>query len=544
MRRQSYKLLTGALCAALLAFPLPSIHAQSAEPAVGTAIDSVLSTDIRAYVNGAAIRSMNIGGHTAVVAEDLRRYGFDVAWDPSEREVDIYPHPGKSVTADAIPPSAETPAPGTKLADVLATDIRTVALGHPIPSFNIGGRTAVYLQDLAPLLGELEWNEQSRTASFTASDEAAADPRAAQSGAYPFQAEQLSSNRFSIQFADDGMYIGDLRIGYGVDGRPMLKLATIAEYLGYKIDKRADGWFVGNGTYGFQVGNDLETATLYWFGGRSGETKLAFPAAVRDGELYLFEYDLKQLFGYTGNWDGASRVLNIDYAVFDVKDFGIDDRFGNDWYYAVKGLLFAPLTSDMPMLTVTATANGGAMYHGGSTLELAEQTTPSGAPVYRFGSAAPVDAGDNEVTVEYRVRSRILYSQTFRRSVAPEQLHPVINYGDLPYGLGDYSAIALESPAGGLTETGDGRVEIKGTVAHAVGSGLVAVVERADGSGGWTASETTAVPFADGRFDAEVPLGHGTGRYRVTLRSVLSIPAPTRPINPSIDVARFYVKYK
>ncbi|MBO9605603.1 MAG: hypothetical protein J7639_06615 [Paenibacillaceae bacterium] len=537
------KLLPLALCAALLALPSPSARAQSAELAVGTTIGSVLATDIRAYVNGAAIGSMNIGGQTAVVAEDLRRAGFDVAWNPSKREVDIYPHPGKSVIAAELPPAGAI-VPGTKLADVLATDIHTEALGQMIPSFNIGGQTAVYLRDLAPLLGKLEWNETARTASFVSAAEAVADPRAGQSAAYPFQAEQRGSTRFSVRFADDGMYIGDRRIGYGEDGRPMLSLAAMADFIGYKLDKCADGWFASDGTYGFRVGSDLETATLYWFGGRSGETKLTMPAKVRDGELYLFEYDLKELFGYTGNWDGDSRVLDIDYAVFDVQDYGLAEQFGNSWYYAGKGLLFAPLTSDMPMLTVTATANGGATYHGGSSLELTEQTTPSGAPVYKFGSAVPIEIGDNEITVDYRLRSRILYSQTFRRTIAPESLDPVINYGDLPYGVGDYSEIALDTPTGGLATTGDGRVEVKGTVAHAVGSGLVATVEQADGSGGWTALDTTAIPFADGRFDAVVTLGRGTGQYRVTLRSALSVPAPIRPVDPSIDVARFYVEYR
>ena len=54
---------------------------------------------------------------------------------------------------------------------------------------------------------------------------------------------------------------------------------------------------------------------------------------------------------------------------------------------------------------------------------------------------------------------------------------------------------------------------------------------------------TVTVPFDDAQFATSLPLLHGTGRYRVTLRSDLSIPAP-RQFNPYIDVARFYVDYR
>lgn len=61
-------------------------------------------------------------------------------------------------------------------------------------------------------------------------------------------------------------------------------------------------------------------------------TKLTFPGVERDGELYVSEYDLNELFGYTGNWVSASRLLEIDYARYDVKDFGIPESLYNYWY--------------------------------------------------------------------------------------------------------------------------------------------------------------------------------------------------------------------
>ncbi|MCZ8516248.1 hypothetical protein O9H85_28410 [Paenibacillus filicis] len=540
MIRKSIAVLAAIVCTAVTVTPSQPSLAQSTNVAVRTVIGSVLSTDIRAFVNGEAIRSMNIGGNTAIVVEDLRSYGFDVSWDPPERRVDIYPNPGKKIQPAYTSDVSGNHAQGNKIADVLATDIRTVALGKEIPSFNIGGKTAVFLQDLAPLLGRLEWNGETRTVSFTENKAAAADGRAAQSAEYPLQIEHMSSNRFSIQFEDDGMYFGDQRIGFGQDGRAMLSVERMADLLGYKTDKQGDGLYVHNDTCGFRIGPDLETAELYWFGGKDNETKLTFPAVKQGGELYMFEYDLKEMFGYTGNWDPVTRLLEIDYARYDVKDFGIPESVYSYWY-GVKGLLFAPLTTDLPMLFVTA-ARSGTTFHGSSTMRSSEQKTPSGAPIYEFASAVPMDIGDNAVKVEYRVRQRILYSKTFIHSITPERMMPVINYGDLPFGFGDFSSITLDTPATGQVRTDNGKVEVGGAVIKALGKGLLAVIEKEDAAQ-WTDRETEQIPFDAGRFTASLPLNHGKGRYRITLRSDLSIPAPRR-YDPYIDVARFYVDYR
>ncbi|NOU98534.1 hypothetical protein [Paenibacillus planticolens] len=541
MKRKYTAALAAIICTAMAGTPAPFAHAQSKELAVGTIVDSVLTTDIHAFVNGEAIRSMNIGGNTAIVVEDLRSYGFDVSWDPSERQVDIYPNPAKKVQSTYVPNGYGNMAVGNKIADVLTTNIHTVALGKEIPSFNIGGHTAVFLQDLAPLLGSLEWNEKTRTASFTENKSVLPDPRAEQSAAYPLQIEHLSNNGFSILFTDDGMYFGDKRVGFGQDGRAMLSVEWMAEMLGYKTEKHPDGLYVHNDTCGFLIGTDLETAELYWFDGKDDETKLTFPAVERDGELYAAEYDLKELFGYTGNWNSDKRELHVEHARFEVKDFGIPEH-KNSYWYAVKGLLFAPLTMDMPMLTVTA-SRGGKTFGGSSSMALSEQKTASGAPIYEFSSEAPLDLGDNEVKVELRVHKRIVFSKTFVHTLKSELLNPVINYGDLGLGFGDFSSITLETPASGQVRSKDGKFDVKGTVTKSLGTGLHAMIEKEDDGGNWSDRETAEIPFDAGHFAVTLPLDHGKGRYRVTLRSDLSIPAP-RQYDPYIDVARFYVEYR
>lgn len=56
---------------------------------VGDIIGSIFHTDIVTYFNGAKINSFNINGQTAIVAEDLRDYGFDVTWNGEKRELHV-----------------------------------------------------------------------------------------------------------------------------------------------------------------------------------------------------------------------------------------------------------------------------------------------------------------------------------------------------------------------------------------------------------------------------------------------------------------------
>lgn len=77
------RLFTAALSAALLL----SLALPSSAAGTGRAVDWALYTDITAQINGHPLRSYNVNGSTAVVAEDLRGYGFQVLWDAED------PHP-------------------------------------------------------------------------------------------------------------------------------------------------------------------------------------------------------------------------------------------------------------------------------------------------------------------------------------------------------------------------------------------------------------------------------------------------------------------
>jgi hypothetical protein len=110
-------------------------------------IGEIYSTDIVAYIDESPIQSYNIGGRTAVIVEDLKDYGFDVKWDDSKRELTVTTLSEFESQTKTITNKSNTP-PGTPVGEIYKTDIITIINGIIVPSYNIGGRTAIVLEDI------------------------------------------------------------------------------------------------------------------------------------------------------------------------------------------------------------------------------------------------------------------------------------------------------------------------------------------------------------------------------------------------------------
>lgn len=147
----------------ILVFSLSASAAMVLTP--GYDVGDVTTSDIRAYIDGAYINSYNINGMTAVVAEDLRSYGFDVTWDGDSRTLIINRNPWKSAGAIHIDPGPGRPK-GEKFCDILSSDIVVLYGTKRIPSFTLDGVTAVYLEDLT-LHGTTSWDPNNKTISLT-----------------------------------------------------------------------------------------------------------------------------------------------------------------------------------------------------------------------------------------------------------------------------------------------------------------------------------------------------------------------------------------
>ena len=118
-----------------------------------------LHTDIVAYINDAPIRSFNISGFTGIVAEDLLQYGFGVMYDDSIRTLEVYRLNNK-ITSTYTPEELSAPV-GTPKAKIYETDIKTYVDGNLVQSFNIGGETIIFIDELM-CYGKVIWHPEER----------------------------------------------------------------------------------------------------------------------------------------------------------------------------------------------------------------------------------------------------------------------------------------------------------------------------------------------------------------------------------------------
>jgi len=141
--------------------------------AIGEVVGNYVNTDIVAYINDVPINSYNINGWTGIVAEDLLDYGFDVIWDGDARTLTVgnsyIPTPeytelnwqGSGKIKTDIEIKKNDKPIGSFAGHIYATDIKTYVAGEEVASYNIGGRTIIYIDELQ-YFGNVKWYEKER----------------------------------------------------------------------------------------------------------------------------------------------------------------------------------------------------------------------------------------------------------------------------------------------------------------------------------------------------------------------------------------------
>ncbi len=210
------------LIAAVMLISCLVIPASATE--VGEVIGHSLATDINAYIDGHLIRSYNVNNRMAVVAEDLRAYGFWVIWYQEERELRItrpvidnkvqypykYPQAEKTVLTQEI---------GTYVHDILYTDIKTYVNGREVEGFNINGETLIYFSELAEF-GSVKYTDYDRTSRFTTDNDLVISLLEKEQEVYsgPWSFTRVVKNTSKTRFY--GQLSADIkRLGYNSDGK-------------------------------------------------------------------------------------------------------------------------------------------------------------------------------------------------------------------------------------------------------------------------------------------------------------------------------------
>lgn len=145
----------------------------------GEVMTSVLSTDVKAFIDNRPIESYNIDGNTVVSVEDLANYGFQISYDNIQRTLKIKDIKG-TIMSNYMH-NTNTSSIGKKLMNVYYTDIKTYVQTPYSTSindsyerqisktYNVNGKTFIKIDDIDCFnrLGTTEWNAEARTISYT-----------------------------------------------------------------------------------------------------------------------------------------------------------------------------------------------------------------------------------------------------------------------------------------------------------------------------------------------------------------------------------------
>lgn len=136
----------------------------------GDIVGHIYSTDIRAYINGVEVESYNIGGKTAIVIEDIiKENSHEYIYDDSIRTLKFFSLNPHYLVEEKTQNKTK---PGNIIGNIYETDIKTSIYDVTIPTYNIGGKTAVAIEDLgydgafSPIGGKFIWNEKDRSISL------------------------------------------------------------------------------------------------------------------------------------------------------------------------------------------------------------------------------------------------------------------------------------------------------------------------------------------------------------------------------------------
>lgn len=118
----------------------------------GGVIGHIYSTDILTYVNGEPIDAYNIGGKTVVIAEDLGdwNYGYTYDYNDEDRLLSVESYFYLPWQEHGAIPRGQT---GQILGDVYQTDIKVTYNGIEVTGYNIGGRTAICIEEIGDTAG-------------------------------------------------------------------------------------------------------------------------------------------------------------------------------------------------------------------------------------------------------------------------------------------------------------------------------------------------------------------------------------------------------
>ena len=140
--------------------------------------NSVYFTDVSTYINGAQIPTFMYKGaneHAAIIAEDLKDYGFDVVWDAENDTVRVSYNKEKAASPIAI--DSYKGKNGEKAANIDRSSKRKVIINDGVKDYEIedvyaaDGYTYISIDELKQIYA-FEWKQDEKAAYVTVAEKA------------------------------------------------------------------------------------------------------------------------------------------------------------------------------------------------------------------------------------------------------------------------------------------------------------------------------------------------------------------------------------
>ena len=128
-------------------------------------ISSVLTTDIKAYINGDEIPAYNINGNMVIIGSDLRNYGFNVEYNNETRTSTISISEIAGTWTPYKMQTTNNTLSGMKIMDVLDTDISVIINGNNVEAYNVDGQMAFKFSELKEF-GTYGYSNETRSSNL------------------------------------------------------------------------------------------------------------------------------------------------------------------------------------------------------------------------------------------------------------------------------------------------------------------------------------------------------------------------------------------
>lgn len=505
----------------LLAVPMGTLPGHTGAAEVS---GQALSTDIRAYVNGQMLPCLIINDRCAIAAQDLCSCGFDVAWQPMERKLEITPtgRPIDQPYSQACQSAFTGPA-----GKIPATDIKTLVDQKEIVSLDIDGCTAIYLSDLSAY-GEIKWDPVQREVRFNS--------RLPSEDTLPAQvredtsliAEEIGRREGIIEFCGENQYYRDQPVGYAQHGKAMISLNWMAGWLGYQVQVDPNSYLVKRGAHSFRVKPDERLAQVFYDGLPVRSVELSEPPVLSSSRLYLYSLDLEALFGLDSQWDQEKRQWKVRYAEYRIQESG--GYRGGSWCSVKARYQHIPAEFNIPpelsVVNATLISENSGRGHSYSYGDGQNYTAVVPLEVFR----------DNDLRIWLGKKDRVL----FYRQVTL-QGNPHDHTLEREKYIGPFTQYSLEKPEQGFNRTTQNSFLVQGQVGFTNEAAIHIVPAKIDKSSGQvTRLPQQTLPLGEQRFSGPVALNAGPGLYRIHFEVIVN---GLHGATTTAQFGEFYLEY-